>query len=252
MPKFAVSQIIGDFEPDHSANYKYHLKLNTIQMQNNRTIMLTEDGSHTLYLPDMDEHFHSVHGAIQESLHVFVQNGLKKCQKQEINILEIGFGTGLNAFLTWMNQERKTIHYFSLEKYPLTEEEYNQLNYAQKYGADFQQVFLELHRSEWENPVEITPNFFLSKLNLDLISADLRKFPEFDLVYFDAFAPNKQPEMWTDAIFEKISSCCRPGAIITTYCAKGDVRRSLIANGFRMQRVPGPPGKKEILFGEKA
>lgn len=214
--------------------------------------MLTEDGTHTLYLPEMDEHFHSIHGAVQESLHVFIQNGLKKCQKEEINILEVGFGTGLNAFLTLINQEEKTIHYFSLEKYPLTEAEYNQLNYAQKYGTDSQQAFLELHHSSWEIPVEIAPAFFLSKLKLDLISADLSKLPEFDLVYFDAFAPNKQPEMWSDAIFEKISSRCQPGAIITTYCAKGDVRRSLMANGFKMQRVPGPPGKKEILFGEKA
>ena len=220
--------------------------------QKNRTIIVTEDGSHTLYLPDIDEHFHSVHGAIQESLHVFIQNGLKKCSKQDIAILEIGFGTGLNAFLTMIHQNKKTIHYYSLEKYPLSENEFKQLNYAEKYDENLQQLFLHFHQCDWEKEIEIAPNFFLTKLNIDLTTANLSHLPKFDLIYFDAFAPNKQPEMWSDAIFGKISAQCRTSAIFTTYCAKGDVRRSLIANGFRMERIPGPPGKKQMLFGEKA
>ena len=217
-----------------------------------RIIELTEDGSHTLYLPEMDEHFHSVHGAIQESMHVFIENGLKKCSKQEVTILEVGFGTGLNALLTLLARDEKIIHYYSLEKYPLDENEYTQLNYAKRYGSEFESAFLKLHQCEWEKKTAISQSFFLTKIHCDLLSVDWTELPQFDLVYFDAFAPNKQPEMWSDTIFQQISAQCRPGAIFTTYCAKGDVRRSLQKNGFAMQRLPGPPGKKQILFGEKA
>lgn len=217
-----------------------------------RTIEITEDGSHTLYLPEMDEHFHSIHGAIQESMHVFIENGLNRCRKQELNILEIGFGTGLNALLSWLHRNGKTIHYYSLEKYPLTANEFTQLNYAQHYSEETQSFFIKLHQSEWEIPQAITPNFNLTKLNCDFRTIDLSNLPKFDLIYFDAFAPSKQPDMWTDAIFERISKRCQPGGIITTYCAKGDVRRSLQKNGFAMQRLPGPPGKNQMLFGEKA
>jgi tRNA U34 5-methylaminomethyl-2-thiouridine-forming methyltransferase MnmC len=217
-----------------------------------RKIETTADGSHTFYLPEMDEHFHSVHGAVQESMHVFIQNGLKKCASPEINILEIGFGTGLNAFLTYLHREEKTIRYFSLEKYPLVEEEYRQLNYAQTYPPEAQSVFRQLHQCEWEKEITISPGFSLTKLNRDLVSCDFADLPLFGLVYFDAFAPVKQPEMWTDEVFQKIAAQCNPGGIFTTYCAKGDVRRSLQKSGFYMQRLPGPPGKNQILYGEKA
>lgn len=217
-----------------------------------RIIELTGDGSHTFYLPDMDEHFHSVHGAAQESMHVFIQNGLNKCDKPEINLLEIGFGTGLNAFLTFLHKKEKTINYYSIEKYPLHEREYCQLNYAGQHSPDIQSAFLQLHQCEWGKPVAIAPNFSLTKLEVDLMTTDLSDLPRFDLIYFDAFAPNKQPGMWTEQIFQKISDQCQPGGIFTTYCAKGDVRRLLQENGFRMQRLSGPPGKKQMLFGEKA
>lgn len=217
-----------------------------------RIIEVTEDGSHTLFIPGMDEHFHSVHGAIQESMHVFIENGLRKCQNQKINILEIGFGTGLNALLSLLHKGEKEINYFSLEKYPLNEEEFTQLNYAQQLNAELQPAFLKLHQCEWNHKIEIIPEFHLTKIDTDLTIAHFSSFPKFDLVYFDAFAPNKQPEMWTDAIFNKISAQCNTGAIFTTYCAKGDVRRSLQQNGYHMQRIPGPPGKKQMLFGEKA
>ena len=217
-----------------------------------RKIELTEDGSHTLYLPEMDEHFHSIHGAIQESMHVFIETGLKKCNKSEINILEIGFGTGLNALLSYLHREGKTIHYYSIEKYPLVEHEYLQLNYVQNYAPEIKPVFHQMHACEWEKQVAIKEGFFLTKLNSDLPTANLSELPLFDLIYFDAFAPGKQPEMWTDQIFQKIAAQCQTGGIFTTYCAKGNVRRSLQQNGFIMQRLPGPPGKKQILYGEKA
>ncbi|MGQ7868515.1 tRNA (5-methylaminomethyl-2-thiouridine)(34)-methyltransferase MnmD [Sunxiuqinia sp. sy24] len=217
-----------------------------------RFLKLTEDGSHTLYLPEMDEHFHSIHGAIQESMHVFIANGLHRCSKSEINILEVGFGTGLNALLSLLHGQGKTIRYFSLEKYPLTEAEYSQLNYAQNDDDETQSLFLQLHQCEWEKPVQVAPGFELTKLQADLSTVDLSALPLFDLVYFDAFAPDKQPDLWTDAIFNKISAQCQTGGIITTYCAKGVIRRSLQKNGFLMQRLPGPPGKRQMLMGEKA
>lgn len=217
-----------------------------------RIIEVTEDGSHTLFLPEMNEHFHSVHGAIQESTHVFIENGLRKCSRQTVHILEIGFGSGLNAFLTFLNRGDQEIHYYTLEKYPLTDPEFTALNYAEQLRVEQHPIFRQLHECEWEHKVEIAPGFFLQKINADLTTIDFKNLPKFDLIYFDAFAPNKQPEMWTDAIFSKISGHCNSGAIFTTYCAKGDVRRSLQKNGYLMQRIPGPPGKKEMLFGEKA
>jgi tRNA U34 5-methylaminomethyl-2-thiouridine-forming methyltransferase MnmC len=216
-----------------------------------RIIELTEDGSHTLYLPEMDEHFHSIHGAVQESMHVFINNGLSQCKQAEIHLLEVGFGTGLNALLTMLHRQEKIIHYYSLEKYPLTAEEYSQLNYTENCSPEIQAHFLQMHNSAWGKPIEIVPGFELTKLTCDLRTVDLTALPAFDLVYFDAFAPGKQPDLWTDAIFQKISRQCKPGAIITTYCAKGDIRRSLQKNGFAMQRVPGPPGKRQMLYGEK-
>lgn len=217
-----------------------------------RTIELTEDGSHTLYIPEMDEHFHSVHGAVQESMHVFIKNGLKKCNKQEINILEIGFGTGLNVFLTYLHQQGKMINYFSIEKYPLLAHEYEQLNYAQNYPPNIKSIFMKMHEGEWETELTLHHSLILKKLNRDLLNMDFADLPMFDLIYFDAFAPSKQPAMWSEAIFQKIAAKCNSGAIITTYCAKGDVRRTLQQNGFVMQRLPGPPGKNQMLYGEKA
>ncbi len=217
-----------------------------------REIIKTADGSHTLFVPEMDEHFHSVHGALQESMHVFIQNGLKACTKDEIYLFEVGFGTGLNALLTLANQSHKKIHYYSIEKYPLQAEEYEQLNFSQFMAHDLAEAFAKLHQCEWNKTIEISPGFEFCKIEGDLTSFDFNQLPNFDLVYFDAFAPNKQEDMWEESIFQSIAAHSNPGAIIVTYCAQGEVRRKLIRSGFEMQRIPGPPGKKEMLFGEKA
>lgn len=217
-----------------------------------RRLELTEDGSHTLYIPELDEHFHSIHGAIQESMHVFIKNGLNKCNKQEITLLEIGFGTGLNALLSYIHRSNRCINYYSLEKHPLHKKEYEKLNYTHNDNEEIRSVFLQMHEGAWEHPIKLTENFSLTKIQCDLKTKDLKSLPMFDLIYFDAFAPSKQPDMWSDDIFQKISHQCNHGAIFTTYCAKGDVRRSLQKNGFQMQRLAGPPGKKQMLFGEKA
>jgi len=215
-------------------------------------LKITEDGSHTLFVPGIDECYHSTHGAIQESKHIFIEAGLKQCPKNEIRILEIGFGTGLNAFLTLLEAERseKHIHYTSLELYPVETGKAIQLNYPEKLGPEKRQFFEELHKAEWNLEIPITPFFKLKKLDADYTVSILKD--NFDVVYFDAFSPEKQPEMWSRELFEKIYSHCNPGAVLTTYCAKGIVRRAMQEAGFVVERLAGPPGKREILRGRKS
>lgn len=218
-----------------------------------KEFVITEDGSHTIYIPEMDEHYHSTHGAIQESLHIYINQGLFQVEKQEISILEIGFGTGLNAYLTYAFGESKKlkINYSSIEKFPLDEVDYSKLNYSRNIFPEYSSVFEEMHRSEWDKIVEISPEFSLQKVHADLLSFEFNQLPQFDLVYYDAFAPVKQPEMWTDQIIQKVSACVKKDGILVTYCAKGSVRRAFTAAGFVMERIPGPIGKKEILRGKK-
>ena len=218
-----------------------------------KEFVITEDGSHTIYLPEMDEHYHSTHGAIQESLHIYINQGLLQVPKTEISILEIGFGTGLNAYLTYAFAETKKlkINYLSIEKYPLSEPDYLSLNYPQTVFPEYADIFKELHRSKWDSVVEISPRFILRKIHADLLSFEFNKPPQFDLVYYDAFAPGKQPEMWTDEIIQKVASTVKEEGVLVTYCAKGTVRRAFSAAGFQMERIPGPIGKKEILRGKK-
>ena len=218
-----------------------------------KEFVITEDGSHTLYIPDLDEHYHSTHGAIQESLHIYINQGLLQVEKESINILEIGFGTGLNAFLTYAysNLQKLKVNYITVEKYPLTAEEYKKLNYPDSIFPEFKDVFEQIHSTCWNVPTDISSHFKLQKIHADLLSFSFENFPHFDLVYYDAFAPGKQPEMWTDEIISKVSSSVTTNGIVVTYCAKGSVRRSFSSAGFAMSRLPGPIGKKEILQGKK-
>lgn len=213
--------------------------------------MLTEDGSHTLFVPEIEECYHSSHGAIQESRHIFIEAGLKQCSKSEINVLEVGFGTGLDAFLTLIEAERsgKKIHYTSLEKYPVEIEKAMQLNYPEILSPANLTIFEYIHTSTWNMDVEMTPYFTLKKIVTDFTLY----VPEdkFDVIFFDAFSPEKQPEMWTQERFEMIFNYCNSGAILTTYCAKGAVRRAMQAAGFTVERLAGPPGKREILRGRR-
>ena len=215
---------------------------------NNRYIQQTEDGSHTIYVPDIDEHYHSIHGAIQESDHVFIQNGLNVCQKNEITILEIGFGTGLNALLTLLNKGGKTVNYIGVEKYPLNNDEIETLNYGSILD---QKLFLQIHQCEWNRSIKLADGFYLHKLHADFIDMDFTSLPYFDIIYFDAFAPNKQEDMWQESHLRKIAAHTKKGGIFVTYCAKGEVRRRLERCGYKITRIPGPPGKKEMLSGVK-
>lgn len=214
-----------------------------------RQLIETEDGSHSFYLPELDEHFHSTHGAIQESQHVYIEAGLKQISKNKVHIFEAGFGTGLNALLSIVESDKsgQNIHYYGIEKYPLTQEEYTRLNYSNLTGFDCQPTFLSMHECQWEKPLKLTANFQFTKIKNDLTTFSFDAFPFFDLVYYDAFAPNKQGNVWDKAIFKRIYEHCAPGAILVTYCARGEVRRTLQTVGFRTERIPGPPGKREML-----
>lgn len=217
-----------------------------------RKIEITEDGSHTFFVPKLNEHYHSTHGAIQESIHVFIDAGLRACEKDEVSVLEIGFGTGLNAFLTMLEAEktRRKITYTSLELYPLSETEAKMLNYPALIDASKKEDFLRLHRAPWEHREQVSPCFSLLKLQTDFSKpADVQCGNKFNVIYFDAFAPEKQPDMWTQEIFDTLLHLSAPNAILTTYCAKGAVRRILQTAGFTVERLPGPPGKREMLRG---
>jgi len=215
-------------------------------------LKITEDGSHTLFVPEIDECYHSTHGAIQESQHIFIEAGIKQCQKEKIKILEIGFGTGLNAFLTLLEAERseKQIQYTSLELYPVEIEKALQLNYPEMLAPEKRLVFEEMHTAEWNIEIPISSFFKLIKIETDFTGYVLEE--QFDVVFFDAFSPEKQPEMWSEVLFEKIYAHCNQGAVLTTYCAKGIVRRAMQAAGFVVDRLPGPPGKREMLRGKKS
>lgn len=235
-----------------------------------RIIELTEDGSATLYVPQLNEHYHSVKGARTESRHIFIDMGLKASAALCPHILEVGFGTGLNALLTLEEAERKKrpTHYTGIDLYPLTWEEVDILKYSDS------PLFKALHLAPWEVDVPITPYFTLRKVRKDLVNEELRMkneeyssaiisegyslFPAFhsslnpDIVYFDAFAPEKQPEMWSERIFRGLYEAMNTEGILTTYCAKGSIRRLLQAVGFTVERLPGPPGgKREILRATK-
>lgn len=217
----------------------------------NSELLITSDGSHTLFVPTIDESYHSTHGAIQESRHIFIEAGLKQCAKLEIRVLEIGFGTGLNAFLTLLEAEKsnRRIHFTTLELYPVVIEKALQLNYPEELASENRLDFEKMHTSAWNEEIQITPYFSLKKIKTDFTSHPFEN--KFDVVFFDAFSPEKQPEMWTLQQFEKIYESCNSRAILTTYCAKGIVRRAMQSAGFSVERLPGPKGKREILRGRK-
>jgi tRNA U34 5-methylaminomethyl-2-thiouridine-forming methyltransferase MnmC len=216
-----------------------------------RQIIATKDGSHTILLPGTGISYHSRHGAIAESVHIFIRTGLLYFIQQHpglsnLNILEIGFGTGLNAFLTTLEAEKLdlNIYYTALETTPLNTDEVKKLNYPDLLGSPT--VFLELH-SRWNAIIQP-----VKKLKLLKIQVTLQEFfteNRFHLIYFDAFGPGDQPELWTEEIFTKLHGMMEPGGILVTYCSRGSVRRAMKAAGFEVKKLPGPWGKREIVRG---
>lgn len=214
-------------------------------------IQATEDGSQTLFVPSLDEHYHSVKGALTESLHIFIRMGLQESRAAEPRVLEVGFGTGLNALLTLQETLLgKVVHYTTLERFPLPLEVVEKLDYPALVSAEAASSFLALHRAPWNQWVQIVPGFHLRKMETDFTTLQLKE--KYDVIYFDAFAPEKQPEMWSQEIFQRMYDCLDTDGILVTYCAKGEVRRMLQRAGFIVERLPGPPqGKREILRARK-
>jgi len=207
----------------------------------------TSDGSHTIFVPELNEHYHSIHGAVQESEIVFIRNGFEYCKADPVNILEIGFGTGLNALLTAVKsiETGRKVLYTALEKYPLPEDIVNKLNHYSFAGEKGKTLFMSIHSTQWNVFRKISGNFSLKKMICDITASDLEG--RFDLIYFDAFSPDKQPEMWTYDILKKVATVTVSDGIFVTYSAKGDVKRKLKACGFDIFLLPGPPGKRQMI-----
>lgn len=218
-----------------------------------REIITTKDGSKTLYMPAIYEHYHSNHGALQEAMHVFIQSGWDEIKLNEIKVLEIGFGTGLNAIITVIagQKDNKIVHYTGLEAFPVTKEEIDLLKYDELEGIDtVKSEYHLMHSTTWDVPNKINDSFTLTKVEQKMEDFIPEK-EGFDLIYFDAFGPRAQPFMWTDSVLQKMYDALSTNGIFVTYCAKGDVRRSLINLGFEVEKIPGPPGKREMLRATK-
>ena len=212
----------------------------------------TADGSYTLYVPELDEHYHSVKGALTESQHIFIDMGLKHSPVMDPRILEIGLGTGLNCILTLLeaNKSRRHIHYTGIECFPLNEEIVRKLDYPSIIGKEHETNYFAIHQAPWEEDADLSEWFTLHKIEGDFTCHIFEQ--GYDIIYFDAFAPEKQPEMWEQSLFDHLYQVLNEGGILTTYCAKGVVRRMLQAAGFTVERLPGPPGgKREILRATK-
>lgn len=223
-------------------------------MANNTTnlsIITTNDGSHSILNVELNETYHSVHGAIRESKHVFIKEGLEfffnTTDKKEARILEIGFGTGLNAFLAalYAGETGTRLYYESWEKFPIEENIYTNLNYPDVLGS--KELFLQLHGAPWGSKVDLTEAFRLEKVNGDLLTDLLADDRGYDIVFYDAFAPSRQAEMWTPEVLKKTVAPLQRNGVWVTYCAKGQLKRDLKALGLRVESLPGPPGKREML-----
>ena len=216
----------------------------------NRQLLITKDGSHTLYAPELQDHYHSTFGAVQESTHIYIERAFRACRldKDKVNVLEIGLGTGLNAFLTWQESLKQEIYleYHALEPYPLNisiAEQLNYIDFVQAEGA--KAAFYKMHKAEWGTSIDVSKYMTLVKRDLKVQDARL-ELEYFDVVYFDAFGPEAQPELWTEKVFRKIFDSMVPGAVMCTFSSKGDVKRAIKSAGFNLELIDGPPGKRTI------
>ena len=217
-----------------------------------REIIQTLDGSTTIHLQEWDECYHSKHGAIQEAQHVFIKNGLSLFENKHVSILEIGFGTGLNAFITFLEAKKlnQTIDYVGVEAYPISADEVLSMNYVEELNAtDESAVFKTMHESNWEEKINLNKDFSLTKKKQFFEAID--DFEKFDLIYFDAFGYRVQPELWSTEIFQKMYNALKPNSVLVTYAARGVVKRSMIEVGFTVEKLAGPPGKREMFRARK-
>ncbi len=217
----------------------------------NPELKITQDGSHTLYVPEIDEHYHSHFGALTESKHIFINAGLASLEASAVSVLEVGFGTGLNALLSAIHAEENKIRvsYTSLEKYPLDPSLVRQLNYGPLAGSRGPQLFEAIHAASWGEQNAITEWFSLTKILSDLTVEDPAGL--YDIIFFDAFGPDKQPEMWTEDVMRRIEAVTHAGSVFVTYSAKGSLKRMLRALSFDVTLLPGPPGKRVMTRAVK-
>ena len=211
-----------------------------------RIIVPTKDKSKTIYVPELNEHYHSTFGAIQESLHVYIEAGMNFTKKNPLTIFEVGFGTGLNAYLSLLNAQQRQINtaYYSIDNFPLEMSLISKLNYPELMGQ-YYEVYNNMHKCKWDQWNTLTSHFKLMKIQSD-INDFICNF-SYDVVYFDAFGPEVQPEMWEEKIFKKIAGALNPKGIITTYSAKGTVKRILENLGMKIETIQGPEGKREMI-----
>lgn len=213
-------------------------------------IIETADGSHTLFSRRFDEIYHSRYGAVAESQHIFLNAGLDFIDQKEIKVFEVGFGTGLNALLSWSYAESKgtKISYDTMELYPVPMNLIYHVNYPDLLGE--REKFTRLHESEWDKVIELSPHFSFTKFHASVL--DMQYLPSHvDVVFFDAFSPEKQPEMWTTDVFQKMYDILRPGGILVTYCSKSYVRKNMQQAGFEITKIPGPHGKRDMVRATK-
>lgn len=225
------------------------LKMSKVELK------ITGDGSHTLYVPELNENYHSYHGAYAEAVHVFIDMGLMTAKDHfsPINVFEVGFGTGLNATLSYefSVKENHPVYYTGIEKYPLENSVISQLNYSEFWkNADMDEIFRKMHEEKWDSAVSFTNKFEFKKINGSVLDFILET-GHYHVIFFDAFAPEKQPEMWSVELFKKLYDSLAKGGMLVTYCAKGQFKRDLKAAGFEVQTLVGPPGKREMVRGMK-
>lgn len=217
-----------------------------------KEIIITRDGSSSIFLPELNETYHSTFGAIQEAKHVFIKNGLSLLNEESVSILEIGFGTGLNAFITFLESQKsnQNINYVGVEAFPVELEVIENLNYVSKLEAtEHQAIFNEMHLSTWEIENKITSNFNLTKRKQKF--EDFSDCDAYNLIYFDAFGYNVQPELWSDEIFKKMYSALLPEGILVTYACRTTIKNAMKTAGFTVRKLQGAPGKREMLFARK-
>lgn len=217
-----------------------------------REIIQTLDGSTTIQIKEWDECYHSKHGAIQEAQHVFIKNGLSLFQKRKVSILEIGFGTGLNAFITFLEAKKmqQSVEYVGVEAYPISKDEIVLMNYVDELAATTEsEIFDRMHESQWEEQIDLRDDFLFTKRKQFFEEID--DINQFDLIYFDAFGYRVQPELWSTAMFKKMYDALKPNGVLVTYAARGVVKRSMIEVGFSVEKLAGPPGKREMFRAVK-
>ena len=217
-----------------------------------REIQITGDGSTSIFIPELNEGYHSKHGAIQEAYHVFIKNGLELCTNKEISILEIGFGTGLNAFITFLEAQKNNqkINYVGVEAYPVENEHILQMNYVQELNAiNDEAIFSKMHNAHWETEIELSNNFHLTKRKQ--FFQDITDSNAFDLIYFDAFGFSAQPDLWSEEIFKIMYNALKPKGVLVTYACRTSIQNAMLSTGFNIEKLPGAPGKREMLRGVK-